>query len=94
MLPVPAPLQVNYEAYVRAGKIPETAHASYRKWLRFYLDFCQKYHDAPARRESQNLFLKKLPASDYRVAAPCRVNGRQGGHNRGTSGFCHAGLLP
>jgi acyl-CoA hydrolase len=37
MLPIPAALQASFEAYLRAGEIPEAAHASYKKWLRFYL---------------------------------------------------------
>ena len=37
MLPIPVALQAGFEAYLRAGEIPETAHASYKKWLRFYL---------------------------------------------------------
>jgi hypothetical protein len=60
MLPIPAALQASFEAYLRAGKIPETAHAYYKKWLRFYLDFCRKYHAAPSRRESLPLFQQKL----------------------------------
>jgi hypothetical protein len=60
MLPIPAALQASFEAYLRAGKIPETAHAYYKKWLRFYLDFCRKYRAAPSRRESLPLFLQKL----------------------------------
>ncbi len=32
----------------------------YRKWLRFYLDFCDKYYLAPPARESLAQFIKKL----------------------------------
>ncbi len=32
----------------------------YRKWLRFYLDFCEKYYLAPADRESPSGFMQKL----------------------------------
>jgi len=31
-----------------------------KKWLRYYLDFCHKYHAVPTRRESLSLFLGKL----------------------------------
>jgi len=58
MLPIPAALQASFEAYLRTGEIPETARSYYKKWLRFYLDFCQKYHAAPSQRESpKNLVL-------------------------------------
>jgi integron integrase len=60
MLPIPAALQASFEAYLRTGEIPETARSYYKKWLRFYLDFCQKYHAAPSQRKSLPLFLQKL----------------------------------
>jgi len=48
MLPIPAALQASFEAYLGTGEIPETARAYYKKWLRFYLDCCRKYHAAPS----------------------------------------------
>ena len=32
----------------------------YRKWLRFYLDFCNKYFLAPADRDTPGQFMQKL----------------------------------
>jgi hypothetical protein len=32
----------------------------YRKWLRYYLDFCRKYHFAAQREESLPAFIEKL----------------------------------
>ncbi len=32
----------------------------YRKWLRFYLDFCDKYYLTPSSRDSLGQFIKKL----------------------------------
>ena len=66
MLPIPTALQANFEAYLRAGKIPKTAHAHYKKWLRAYLDFCRKHHVAPPQRESLALFLQKLQEKKQR----------------------------
>ncbi|WP_049794650.1 hypothetical protein [Methylomonas methanica] len=42
------------------GQYPENIKYLYRKWLRYYWDFCQKYHHDPHRRSSLPLFLKKL----------------------------------
>jgi len=60
MLPIPAPLQASFEGYLQAKEIPQAARPHYKKWLRFYLDFCQKYHAAPSQRGSLALFLEKL----------------------------------
>jgi hypothetical protein len=60
MLPIPAALQASFEAYLRTGEIPETARSYYKKWLRFYLDFCHKYHFSPTHKESLPQFIHKL----------------------------------
>ena len=47
---------------VRLGKkeVPKNEQALYRKWLRYYLDFCQKYHFPPNQEKSLSRFLGKL----------------------------------
>ena len=60
MLNIPAPLLLQFEARLRRKAIPKPEHAAYIKWLRDYLDFCQKYHFPPAQRESLPHFLNKL----------------------------------
>ncbi len=40
--------------------IPLPAHFHYRKWLRYYLDFCLRYHHKPADKESLAPFVQKL----------------------------------
>ncbi len=32
----------------------------FKKWLRYYLDFCEKYHFPPVRKESLSRFINKL----------------------------------
>ena len=32
----------------------------YRKWLKYYLDFCFKYHHDKSKKESLSYFIKKL----------------------------------
>ncbi len=60
MLSIPSSLQEQFAVCLRNKKVPNRAHASYKKWLRFYLDFCLKYHFTPNQKESFTHFLGKL----------------------------------
>ena len=40
--------------------MPVRAHFYYRKWLKYYLDFCLKYHHEKSKKESLPHFLQKL----------------------------------
>ena len=44
MLPVPPHLETQFGDRLRRNAVPKIAHGSYKKWLRYYLDFCEKYH--------------------------------------------------
>lgn len=56
------------------------ARAGYRKWVRFYPDFCRKYGHPPRRSESLGPFLQKLAAkgqpeaSQKQAAAAVRLS--------------------
>jgi hypothetical protein len=43
--------------------IPTRQHWAYRKWLRFYLDFCKKYASEVKDTVRLELFIKKLKAN-------------------------------
>jgi integron integrase len=60
MLTLPSALRTEFETCLRNAAIPKPAHAAYTKWLRYYLDFCQKYHFPHAQKESLPHFLHKL----------------------------------
>ncbi len=45
--------------FVHKG-IPKSEHYNFRKWLRYYLDFCKKYHFPESKPESIPHFIKKL----------------------------------
>jgi hypothetical protein len=60
MLNIPSPLRSQFQEYLQNRTIPNTIQAASLKWLRYYLDFCQKYHFPPEHRESLPHFLKKL----------------------------------
>jgi hypothetical protein len=62
MLPVAPQLQTQFEDRLRRSSVPKMPHGSYKKWLRYYLDFCEKYHFLAQHRESLPEFLGKLEA--------------------------------
>jgi hypothetical protein len=43
MYSIPLQLQAEFETLLRNRPVPTGLHPHYKKWLRFYLDFCQKY---------------------------------------------------
>ena len=60
MLDIPAQLKSGYTRLLQQRDIPQHNHNAYLKWLRFYLDSCNKYHHAAVHRSSLPLFIKKL----------------------------------
>lgn len=60
MLTVPPDLVHRYDAALERAAIEPAHLAYYRKWLRFYLDFCAKYRFNPDDRNSLPHFDRKL----------------------------------
>jgi integron integrase len=60
MEPIPAEIKIRYDAALVSEDVPLPAHYHYRKWLRYYLDYCLKYHYEISDKESLSYFLKKL----------------------------------
>ena len=60
MRTIPSALLEQFEAVLRGNAVPNNALVSYKKWLRYYLDFCRKYQFSEAKRESLGQFLRKL----------------------------------
>lgn len=46
MLNIPTSLREQFQACLQQHGIPLHAQTAYLKWLRYYLDFCHKYHFA------------------------------------------------
>ncbi len=57
---IPSALQEQFEEYLRNKPIPNSSQGAYKKWLRYYLDFCRKYNFPPIRKESLPHFIRKL----------------------------------
>jgi len=60
MKPIPSEIKILYDAALIKKGVALPAHFHYRKWLRYYLDFCLKYHHEPVNKESLAPFIQKL----------------------------------
>lgn len=60
MLRIPSQLQAQFENRLRNRSVPKENHGLYKKWLRYYLDFCEKYKLPARQKESLPEFLGKL----------------------------------
>ncbi len=57
---IPSNLLTDFDSMLTKKSILEKYRMHYRKWLRFYLDFCRKYDRSTATAESLVHFLQKL----------------------------------
>lgn len=60
MINIPAALFTKYTLLLNQKTVPISVHNNYKKWLRYYLDFCHKYCHRYADRESLKHFMIKL----------------------------------
>ncbi len=60
MQPIPSDILTQFEAVLKKKAVPESSHKEYKKWLRYYLDFCGKYPLPDSNSERVKLFIDKL----------------------------------
>jgi integron integrase len=60
MLPIPKDLNSQFNSLLIQNEVPEKYHYNYRKWLRYYLDFCNKYGFRQSDKNSLAPFINKL----------------------------------
>ncbi|ABL00221.1 integron integrase [Pelobacter propionicus] len=60
MLLIPNAMFTGYVAHLNTRGIDAAIHAEYKKWLRYYLDFCDKYPVPESKSERVRLFCEKL----------------------------------
>ncbi len=60
MIPVPHPVMNDYVATLASREIPPHHIEYYKKWLRYFYDFCANYLDIDDKPEKVKLFLEKL----------------------------------
>jgi hypothetical protein len=73
MEPIPAEIENLYDVALNRHGLLATGHNYYIKWLRYYLDFCAKYHHEESSRESLSLFIEKIKT---RIKLICKGNRR------------------
>ena len=64
MLVVAKDLQTKYEKALDSASISRELRPHFRKWLRFYFDFCSKYGHSPRSKSSVPLFMAKLTSKN------------------------------
>jgi integron integrase len=57
---IPQEFSLRYEAQLRKNQVLPQEYAYYKKWLRYYIDFCSKYGHPPKSSHSLPLFINKL----------------------------------
>ena len=60
MKQIPSEIKVPYDSLLVKRGVPLADHFYYKKWLRYYLDFCFKYHHEKSKKESLSHFINKL----------------------------------
>ena len=60
----PKHLQTQYEKALDSASISRELRPQFRKWLRFYLDFCSKYGHSRDLKSSLSLFMAKLASKN------------------------------
>ncbi len=60
MKTIPQQVLAQFKTGLKRNNIPVDQHTYYKKWLRYYLDFCFKYDHGPKNSESLKYFVYKL----------------------------------
>ena len=60
MMQITSKIEIKFNTLLAKKAIPEKLHSHYKKWLRYYLDFCRKYHFNQSRKDSLSHFINKL----------------------------------
>ena len=68
MRPIPPEVWAAFEQRMDEARVPTPERSDYRKWVRFYFHFCDKYGHPPAAAGSRGPFLAKLASKNQSVA--------------------------
>jgi hypothetical protein len=60
MKDIPSDILEQFRNMLKKRLIPVGLHSYYLKWLRYYLDYCSKYHLPETSSKSLQQFLQKL----------------------------------
>lgn len=62
MIPIPKSVYSLYDGMLRKSRVAASSYSECMKWLRYYLDFCDKHVITDVQSERVCLFLDKLRA--------------------------------
>ncbi len=68
MEPIPKDILSKYDDILKQRNVPLAIHNDYRKWLRYFLDYCAKYHPPDSKSEQVKLFIEKLRSKKQPIA--------------------------
>ena len=68
MRPIPPEVGAAFERRMDEARVPRPERSDYRKWVRFYFHFCDKYGHPAAAAGSRGPFLAKLASKNQSVA--------------------------
>jgi len=60
MIRIPYNIDKDFKIFLLNKGVPKTYFYYYCKWLRYYLDFCQKYNFQQSEQKSFSQFITKL----------------------------------
>ena len=60
MLAIPEDVLTRFNEVLKQRAVHESFHIYYRKWLRYFLDFCKKHSPPDTKSEQVRLFVEKL----------------------------------
>ena len=60
MIPVPSDIMLYFQIFLDRQHVQKGYQPYYKKWFRFYWDFCHKYHHPVSKHESLPPFIEKL----------------------------------
>ncbi len=72
MLFVPSAINAQYIEHLKLRQVAAAHHVEYKKWLRYFLDFCNKYSPPDSKTEQIRLFCEKLRAK-RQSESQCRL---------------------
>jgi len=75
MQAVPSEVWADFERGLDEMRVPTPQRSDYRKWVRFYFDFCHKYGHPSHSPTSLGPFLSKLAAKNQSVAQRSQAAG-------------------
>ena len=69
MINIPTALLSKYSSILTKKSVPVSVHNNYKKWLRFYLDFCHEYGQPYASRDSLKQYIVSERKRTFRKSA-------------------------